>query len=306
MTGTLPIPPQQSLVIRELITRLRVQDVMSTNISCARRNDSLRTIQQIMKQRGISGVPVVDDGRLYGIVSVDDIIRALDKGHIDEIAEKHMSRNVVFLEENMPLSLAITHFDKYSFGRFPVINKESRLVGIVTSRDILTRLLVEINREVDKLETLLPMAPPAESARFSKQWQVRKYDMDNAGKVSSEVKKRCTELGVDSRTCRRIAVAVYELEINLVVHSEGGQLHCLLSHDSFKVVAQDQGPGIADVDLAMQEGYSTAIDWIKSLGFGAGMGLPNVKRVSDDFEISSQFGVGTRVQAVIHLASEKE
>jgi len=99
-------------------------------------------------------------------------------------------------------------------------------------------------------------------------------------------------------------VASYELELNQVIHSKGGVMILRVFNDTIEVIAQDEGPGIADVDQAMQEGYSTANEWVRSLGFGAGMGLPNVKRVSDEFSIQSELGKGTTVRAVIRW-SEK-
>lgn len=294
-------PSHSSMVIRELITRLKISDAMSTNLITAHPRQSLREIQHIMKEYKVSGLPVVEDRRIVGIISVDDIIRALDEGYIEDTAGQHMTRSLIILEENMPMSLAISHFERYSFGRFPVVNRNEELVGIITSRDILSKLLYEINQEVNKLEGMIPQIVPSEIDFFHKEYTVRKYDMENAGKISSEIKKNCMEWGLTPQLCRRIAIACYELEINLVVHSEGGSLTCKRDDESFTVIARDVGPGIADVDLALTEGWSTANQWVKSFGFGAGMGLPNVKRVSDDFQISSELGHGTLVTATVYL-----
>jgi anti-sigma regulatory factor (Ser/Thr protein kinase) len=99
---------------------------------------------------------------------------------------------------------------------------------------------------------------------------------------------------------RRAAVASYELELNQVIHSEGGSISCVAGAGRIELAAEDRGPGIPDVEAAMTEGFSTANEWIRSLGFGAGMGLPNAKRVSDDFAIDSGPGRGTRVRVVIN------
>jgi anti-sigma regulatory factor (Ser/Thr protein kinase) len=103
---------------------------------------------------------------------------------------------------------------------------------------------------------------------------------------------------------RRVAIASYELEINLVAHSIGGMLGFDINDERVKISSHDRGPGIADTAQAMTEGYSTANEWIRSQGFGAGMGLPNVKRVSDEFAIESAVGMGTMVQAIINLKKE--
>jgi anti-sigma regulatory factor (Ser/Thr protein kinase) len=97
-----------------------------------------------------------------------------------------------------------------------------------------------------------------------------------------------------------VAVAAYELELNQVIHSKGGIMRLRVFDDTIEVSAQDEGPGIPDLELALREGYSTANEWVRSLGFGAGMGLPNVKRVADEFSIDSKLGSGTSVKASIH------
>ncbi len=308
MSSNLPIDiANSSLVIRELITRLRVCDVMSTDVITAARSDTLRSVQMKMKEKGITGVPISEKGRVFGIISVDDIIQALDEGHITDRVDMHMTKNVVLLEEYLPLSLAVSHFQRYPYGRFPVVNKEGLLAGIISSRDILTKLLLEINREVDRLETLLPASVP-QSERHSgfREYTIKKYDLDNGGKATESAKKMCESIGLDSRTCRRIAVIVYELEINLAIHSYGGVISCSYTPECFRIVSRDNGPGIADAGLAATPGYTTANDWVKSLGFGAGMGLPNVKRVADEFHINSARGHGTVVTAAVFLGGGGE
>ena len=124
-------------------------------------------------------------------------------------------------------------------------------------------------------------------------------DFSRAGKASSRFKKALVEKGCPPSIARKAAVASYELELNQVIHSVGGIMRMRVFDDTIEISAQDEGPGIPDVDLAMEEGYSTANEWVRSLGFGAGMGLPNVKRVADKFSISSALGKGTSVVAVI-------
>ena len=116
-----------------------------------------------------------------------------------------------------------------------------------------------------------------------------------AGTAATEIKNVLQKRGIDPKLIRRVAIAAYELEMNLVVHSDGGTLTFRADEGEVQLIAKDQGPGIANVDLAMQEGWTTANDWVKSLGFGAGMGLPNAKRVSDEFHIASELGKGTTV-----------
>jgi anti-sigma regulatory factor (Ser/Thr protein kinase) len=140
-----------------------------------------------------------------------------------------------------------------------------------------------------------------EKLALVKVYSLNRYDFENGGKASSEIKKFLKERGLSSKLIRRVAIASYELEINLVAHSIGGMLSFDINEERVKISSHDRGPGIADVDKALTEGFSTANEWIRSQGFGAGMGLPNVKRVTDEFAIQSAVGMGTMIQAVIKL-----
>ena len=297
--------PQSSLVIRELITRLRVSDVMNTTLYTGKATTPLRAAQKMMRENQISGIPIVSDqGILEGIVSVDDIIKALDHSYIEEPIAKYMTTDLITLRSHLPLTVAISYFEKYAFHRFPVVNHEVKLVGIISSRDILNKLLSEINQEVDKLEELLPEEKILSQEFFYQKFPVKAKDMKEAGKASAEIKKFCTRSGFGRRLCRKVAVASFELEINIAVHSHGGSITVIRESDTLQIIAQDRGPGISSITDAMKEGFSTANDWVRSFGFGAGMGLPNIKRVCDQFHISSDTNHGTMVTATFFLQGD--
>ena len=120
-------------------------------------------------------------------------------------------------------------------------------------------------------------------------------DFTSAGHASVQVKKNLRQLGISPEVIRRVSIAMYEGEINMVIHAGGGIAEVKVCEDCIEIVLEDKGPGIKDIKQAMQEGFSTAPDSIRSLGFGAGMGLPNMKRYSDSMEIFSTVGVGTRI-----------
>ena len=294
----------EPLVLLELIQRLKVRDVMTAKLVTVSRKDTLREAQELMKQKKISGIPVEENGRFFGLVSVDDIIRALGGGYIDDACSHHMTTQLVVLEDDMPLSFALRYFDRYHYGRFPVLNRDRRLVGIICQRDINRALLVELANELNRLETSFGQTPGLDGAYsiyVLREYPICKYDFENAGKAANQIKKLLQEKQFPPKVIRRIAVAAYELEINLCVHSDGGVLSWLISNGRAEIVARDAGPGIEDVVWACQDGTSTANEWIRSLGFGAGMGLANVKRVSDEFEITSKKGSGTTVKSVIYV-----
>ena len=135
---------------------------------------------------------------------------------------------------------------------------------------------------------------------------IKKYflsgeDFSLAGEASSNFKGILKKLGIDAMVIRRVAIAMYEAEINTIVHGKGGECDAEISGGKITLVFRDNGPGIENVDLAMQEGYSTATDEIRELGFGAGMGLPNIKRYTDDMQIETQPGKGTKLTLTVNL-----
>ena len=127
-------------------------------------------------------------------------------------------------------------------------------------------------------------------------------DFTSAGQASVQVKKNLRRLGIPPEIIRKISIAMYEGEINMVIHADGGDADVLVYEDRIVMILTDRGPGIADVEKAMQEGYSTAPDNVRSLGFGAGMGLPNMKRYTDDMKIESVVGEGTTITMTVLLA----
>ena len=126
-------------------------------------------------------------------------------------------------------------------------------------------------------------------------------DFTSAGQASVQIKKNLRALGIAPEIIRKVSIAMYEGEINMVIHAGGGEADVLIYEDRIEICLSDKGPGIANIELAMQEGFSTAPDNIRSLGFGAGMGLPNMKRYSDSFKIESELGRGTRILMTVNL-----
>ena len=133
------------------------------------------------------------------------------------------------------------------------------------------------------------------------QYEVPGDDFTRAGEASADLKARLKKLGVSSVAIRRVAIALYEGEINLAIHAGGGRIQAEVRPDTVFMRLTDTGPGIPDIDLAMSEGWSTAPDEVRSLGFGAGMGLPNMKSYVDEFSIESTVGVGTTIEMLVRV-----
>lgn len=137
------------------------------------------------------------------------------------------------------------------------------------------------------------------------EYHVSGGDLTGAGEASSAMKQALRRMGFDSDTVRRVAVCMYEGEINMVIHADGGTASVDVGEDEITIVLADRGPGIPDIGLAMQAGYTTAGDAARDLGFGAGMGLPNMKKYSDEMTVESTVGVGTTVTMVVRIPTDQ-
>ena len=126
-------------------------------------------------------------------------------------------------------------------------------------------------------------------------------DFTRAGEASSDVKRKLKQMGVGPDAIRKVAIAMYEGEINMVIHAKGGQITVEITPEQIRMILADVGPGIPDVELAMQAGYSTAPDEVRSLGFGAGMGLPNMMKYTDEMSIDTRIGEGTTITMAVRL-----
>lgn len=132
-------------------------------------------------------------------------------------------------------------------------------------------------------------------------YNVSSDDFTRAGEASSDVKGKLKQLGVSPAAIRKVAIAMYEGEINMVIHANGGEITVEITPAEIKMILADVGPGIPDIDLAMKAGYSTAPDEVRNLGFGAGMGLPNMKKYTDSMQIDTKLGVGTTITMTVSM-----
>ena len=132
-------------------------------------------------------------------------------------------------------------------------------------------------------------------------YEISPDDFTRAGEASSDVKKKLKQMGAGPEAIRKVAIAMYEGEINMVIHAKGGEIRVDITPEKIIMVLDDVGPGIPNVEQAMQAGFSTAPDEVRSLGFGAGMGLPNMKKYTDSMEIDTRIGVGTKIKMVVNI-----
>lgn len=136
---------------------------------------------------------------------------------------------------------------------------------------------------------------------YELKFEVEKGDFEKAGDASRKIKKTLQQLGVNNKTIRHVSIAGYEGEMNVAIHSDGGEIVLKVDKAELVLMIKDRGPGIANLDLAMEEGFSTAGDKVREMGFGAGMGLPNMRHNADGFEIHSKLGQGTQIEMTFKI-----
>jgi CBS domain-containing protein/anti-sigma regulatory factor (Ser/Thr protein kinase) len=293
---------------QELIYELKVEQAMTRTVITVEPDDKMEDVRRLLKDHRISGTPVIKGGDLVGIVSIEDLIRSLLEGRTTEPVKQWMSTNVVTLYADEPLVRAIEKFERYGYGRFPVIDRKTRkLLGILTKVDIIRCLLrrLEVNYHEQEKKAYRPRHWYSE-LHSDRSTLVLRYNIEGAnfrkaGEASSRLKRSLKNIGIFPDAARRVTIASYEAEMNIVIFTPGGELIATIEPEKVTVTAVDRGPGIPDIELAMQPGYSTAPDWVRELGFGAGMGLPNIKRCSDEMKIDSTLGEGTHLQFTVFL-----
>ncbi len=291
-----------------MIYEMKVGQVMATDIITVDQDSRMSDLRNLLREQRISGVPVVDGERLVGLVSLEDFITCLSDGNMDCTVQQQMSRNVKTLYSNDPLIHAVQEFERCGYGRFPVLDRQTgKLAGIITKSDIVKGLLNKMEIDWHEEETQRQLIDHSfeeiitDDARFTLRYDIIGNDFDRAGESSSKLKKALKRMGIPPDILRRVAIATYEAEMNAVIYTDGGKLVVRVTPERIAVEVSDSGPGIEDIEKAMEPGFSTATDWVRELGFGAGMGLPNIKKCSDEMHLESTVGEGTQLRFSIHL-----
>jgi len=296
--------------LQELAYELKVGQAMTTDVITVTPQTTMAEFREILRANRISGTPVVEGGRMVGIISIEDLIKALAAGELGATVEEKMTKDPVSLYADEPLIHAVSKFERLGYGRFPVLDREGRLVGIIVQGDIVRALLHRLEIEYHEEEIHRYRASHifedilADRITLVFRYHVKGGDFAHGGEASSRLKRTLTRLGIHPHAVRRIAIASYEAEMNVVIYAEEGEITAEVQPDRIRLLVTDRGPGIPDVEKAMEPGFSTAPEWVRELGFGAGMGLPNIKDCSDEMRLESEVGVGTRLEIVIYLEPE--
>ncbi|UCH10591.1 MAG: CBS domain-containing protein [Fidelibacterota bacterium] len=296
-----------SLRIQELAYELRIADAMSTEVISVESDATIMNVRETLRDKRISGLPVVDNHKLVGIISIENLLQSVITSGIEGRVKDSMVSEVVSVNSDEPLIYAVRKFDQFGYGRFPVVKRDSgELVGIITKGDIVKCLLrkLEVNFHEEEIEKYRASHIfediHSDHTTLTFQYKIKGGEYKSAGKQSGNLKVNLLRLGITPTIVRRIAIASCEAEMNIIIFTDGGELIVAVEEDKIKVNAIDEGPGIADVEKAMHEGYSTAPDWVRELGFGAGMGLPNIKNCSDEMSIDTKLGKGTNLEFIVN------
>ena len=293
--------------VQELVYELKLRDVMKKDVFSVAPGMQMSELREIFRTRRISGAPVLDGDRLAGIISIEDFIRWLsDGGKECRISEK-MSKRVETFYSDDTLVHALNKMEAAGFGRFPIIDRQTGgMCGIVTKGNIIEALLKELEIDFHEEEIRRYRASHIfEDIRADKSTLIFQYriagELSEAGTTSSGLKTTLKRLGFHPDIVRRSAIIAYEAETNVLINAKEGKMVVRVEPAEIYMKIEDKGPGIPDVEKVMEPGYSTAPDWVRELGFGAGMGLPNIKKCSDKMVLNSTVGKGTCLEATVDI-----
>lgn len=274
---------------------LPVEKAMIKNIPRVTPYWQMRHVKELMRLRRLDGVPTTDeDGHLLGILSISDIINCLENKDLEAPVSKYMSTPAKYVTKHYTLLEALREMNRFKFGRLPVVDDDFKVIGMIYWWSLFSFLQEVFDTQETRKES-------SSQGIITYVYQVLGRDFNHAGNASLQIRKSLQKLSISSEILRRIGVIAYEAEMNIVIHADKGFLKVIINSNQIDILAEDKGPGIPDIDLALQEGFSTAPDYVREMGFGAGMGLANIKKNSDEFKIDSRVGVGTKLKATVYL-----
>ncbi len=294
--------------VDELGYELKIGQVMTTQVITFSPEMSMFEALDLIQTNRISGAPVTINDEVVGIISTEDLMHALREGRIDRKVSDYMSTGLITAKANDKVVEALKIFQKKKIGRLPVLDENNKLVGLLTKGDITNGLLNALQRDYQAEEVIRYRAShlfeDIESDRTSLilRYRIIKDDFLHGGAASNHIKKALQRLGANRQIARKCGIAVYEAEMNLIIHTtNGGFLRVEIEPHKITMEAYDDGPGIEDVGKAMTPGYSTATEAVRNKGFGAGMGLVNIHSCVDEMTIKTSKESGTNLYMIMYL-----
>ena len=297
--------------VEELACELSISEVMTRNVITLSPNLTMLEALDLFKAHRISGAPVLKDGNLVGILSIEDLIRCLRDGRIDLLVSDYMSTRMITARTTDQVVEALKTFSQSHVGRLPIVDEKGKLAGMLTKGDITDGLLKALQKEYQVEELIRYRASHlfedivSDRTSLILRYTIKKDDFVHGGEASNHIKKALLRLGASPQVARRCGIAVYEAEMNLIIHTtNGGVLRVEVEPHKIIMEAYDDGPGIEDIVKVMEPGYSTAPEPIRAKGFGAGMGLKNIKSCVDEMTLFSSKEKGTNLFMIMYLEKE--
>ena len=294
--------------IQELIYELPIERVMKKEIITVSPDTSMAQLKEVLRLNRISGVPVLEGGLLVGVISIEDLLKALVEGEAQTPVRKRMTTRPITVRQDESVVEAVKKFAQYKVGRLLVVDDQGHLAGILTGGDITRGLLEAISLNYHAEEISRYRARHifedivSDQTSLILRYRVKGKDFKSGGTASSKLKRALNRLGASPEVVRRVAISAYEAEMNLIIHADdGGEIVAEILPETIRLTVTDEGPGIPDVERAMSPGFSTAPNWIRELGFGAGMGLSNIKKCADSMSLESKVSVGTVLEIIISM-----
>lgn len=298
--------------VEELSYDLKIFETMTWDVQSTAPEAKVSEAMEILRTRHISGLPVLKNKELIGVISIEDVVRAMEKNELSALVSNYMSTEIISVKAYEPVVKAIEKFSLARVGRLPVLDENDKLVGIITKGDVTRGILVALQEDY-KVEDVRRYRAShlfeditSDRTSLILRYHIKARDYENGGQASSHIKRALLRLGASPQLARQCGIAIYEAEMNLIIHTDnGGIIRTQIEPHRILMQTTDTGPGIADVKLAMKAGWSTATQEARDMGFGAGMGLVNIGRCVDRMELESTPGKGTKLLMEIHLSPEE-
>jgi len=304
--------PVEPGAVQELGHVLKVRDAMNRQIVMIGAGTPMSELRPILREHSLAAIPVMDDEKLVGVIGVEDLVNWLTEGAQDCSIADRMTRPAQTLFADEPLVHAVNRLDRFGFFHFPVVDRRSgELEGVITREDVIKCLLkrLEIDYREEEIrhyrashifEDLI-----ADRSALLFHYYVVGQDFEQAGNCASGLRTTLKRLGIHPDLVRRVAVATYEAEMNTVIYARAGKVTAEVDTNQIRIEIEDVGPGIPDITEALRPGFSTAPDWVRELGFGAGMGLVNIQNCADEMNLTSTVGKGIHLEIAIAINNER-
>lgn len=299
-----------SKIVIERIYEIPVERIMRTDIVKVTPDTMMSELGYTAKENNYAYIPIINEEKLVGQILIEEYVNWLTSGAVDKPVSEQMNTKFRSLYPEEPVIAAVRELEHSCLRCIPIVEQSTeKFLGIVCKCAMMEGVLAELDvnderEEVEHKADCFLKNIESESAVLTLNYNVKSKSLEYGGEISSSIRADLYKLGLPGSIVRRAAITAYEAEMNLLSYAGGGVFTLVLKANSLNMMIEDRGPGIPDVEKAMEPGYSTAPNWVRELGFGAGMGLENIKNCSDKFRINSKVGEGTILIIDINLEEQ--